>query len=214
MSCFLIVSTIPENTISWYYQAIFLMSTIFFGFIHLIFEARQCIHKPIFYLASLWNWFDLAAILIPTITSFIWLCDKKPQIWIITIASFLLEIKFLLFFRALKYFGKYFAIMIGVAQQVFSFLAILGILVLAFAHSLHLLLRPTSEYSYDQPSNTNDANNPWNLVPTYKFISSNSAIGELSLIEIPNDNTNLFTMFSTSILAVYFMLTVLCLHGA
>ncbi|RIB05040.1 hypothetical protein C2G38_2220738 [Gigaspora rosea] len=75
---------------------------------------------------------------------------------------FLLEIKFLLFFRILDYFGTYFAIMIGVAQKVFSFLVVLGILVLAFAHSLHLLLRPKSEYSYDQPSFTDDANNPWN----------------------------------------------------
>ncbi|KAF0438402.1 transient receptor potential cation channel subfamily a member 1-like [Gigaspora margarita] len=123
-----------------------------------------------------------------------------------TIASFVLEIKFLLFFRVLEYFGKYFAIMIGVAQQIFSFLVVLSIMVLSFAHSLHLLLRPTSEYSYNQPNNSDDANNPWNLVPTYKFISSNGTVGE-TLIETPDDNTNLFTMFSTSILAVYFMLT-------
>ncbi|RIB10602.1 hypothetical protein C2G38_2105592, partial [Gigaspora rosea] len=44
-------------------------------------------------------------------------------------------------------FGIYFAIMIGVAQKVFSFLIVLGIMVLAFAHSLHLLLRPTSDSS-------------------------------------------------------------------
>ncbi|KAF0551562.1 hypothetical protein F8M41_023131 [Gigaspora margarita] len=126
MCCFLIVSTIPENTISWNYQATFLVATILFGFIHFIFEARQFIHNPIF---------------------------------------------------------------------------------LAFAHSFHLLLRPTSEYSYDQPSNTNDANNPWNLVSKYNFISSNGTIGESALIETPDENTNLFTKFSTSILAVYFMLT-------
>ncbi|CAG8713428.1 3838_t:CDS:2, partial [Racocetra persica] len=77
----------------------------------------------------------------------------------------------------------------------------------SFAHSLHLLLRPTSEYSYDQPSNTDDANNPWNLAQKYKFISSNGTIEESTLIEAPDENTNLFTMFSTSILAVYFMLT-------
>ncbi|CAG8557727.1 3034_t:CDS:2, partial [Dentiscutata heterogama] len=63
------------------------------------------------------------------------------------------------------------------------------------------------EESTSEPSNTDDANNPWNLVSTYKFISSNGAVGESSLIEAPDDNTNLFTMFSTSILAVYFMLT-------
>ncbi|CAG8613234.1 24637_t:CDS:2, partial [Racocetra persica] len=50
-------------------------------------------------------------------------------------------------------------------------------------------------------------NNPWNLVPTYQSILSNGAIGEKSFIETPNDNTNLFARFSTSFLAVYFMLT-------
>ncbi|KAF0333017.1 transient receptor potential cation channel subfamily a member 1-like, partial [Gigaspora margarita] len=149
----------------------------------------------------------LAAILVPTITSLIWLHDKAPSIWIITIAAFLLEIKFLLYFRVLDYFGTYFAIMIGVAQKVFSFLVVLGIIVLAFAHSLHLLLRPTSEYSYDQPNFNDDSNNTWNLVPTYQFISSNGTVGKSILIETPDDSTNLFTMFSTSILAVYFMLT-------
>ncbi|RIB22914.1 hypothetical protein C2G38_928335 [Gigaspora rosea] len=207
MSCFLIASTIPEHAISWISQSILLVATIFLGFIHFIFEARQLIHRPIAYIKSPWNWFDLAAILFPVITSIIWLHDITPPIWIITISAFLLEFKFLLYFRALEYFGKYFAIMIGVAQKVFSFLFILIIMVLAFAHSLHLLLRPTSEYSYDQPSYTDDANNPWNLVSTYKFISSNGTIGESSLIETPDDNTNLFSLFSTSLLAVYFMLT-------
>ncbi|KAF0558433.1 transient receptor potential cation channel subfamily a member 1-like [Gigaspora margarita] len=207
MCCFLIVSTIPEHKISWNDQEILLIATIFFGFMHFIFEVRQFIYKPMAYIASPWNWFDLAAILVPTITSIIWLHYKTPSTWIITIAAFLLEIKFLLFFRTLDYFGTYFAIMIGVAQKVFSFLVVLGIIVLAFAHSLHLLLRPTSEYSYDQPSFTNDSNNPWNLVPTYQFISSNGTVGTSMLIETPDDSTNLFTMFSTSILAVYFMLT-------
>ncbi|KAF0558404.1 transient receptor potential cation channel subfamily a member 1-like [Gigaspora margarita] len=180
MCCFLIVSTIPEHKISWNNQASLLVATIFF---------------------------DLAAILVPTITSLIWLHYKTPSTWIITIAAFLLEIKFLLFFCTLDYFCTYFAIMIGVAQKVFSFLVVLGIIVVAFAHSLHLLLRPTSEYSYDQPSFTDDSNNPWNLVPTYQFISFNGTVGKSTFFETPDDKTNLFTMFSTSILAVYFMLT-------
>ncbi|KAF0386958.1 transient receptor potential cation channel subfamily V member 4-like [Gigaspora margarita] len=103
---------------------------------------------------------NLAAISFPVITLLIWIHDLTPPIWIITISAFLLEIKFLLYFYALKYFGIYFAIMIGVAQKKFSFLVILVIMVLAFVYSLHLLLRPTSEYSYNQPSYTDDANNP------------------------------------------------------
>ncbi|RIB16594.1 hypothetical protein C2G38_2189496 [Gigaspora rosea] len=159
------------------------------------------------YIASPWNWFDLVAILFPTITSIIWLYDITIPVWIITISVFLLEIKFLLFFHVLEYFGTYFAIMIGVAQKIFSFFVVLGILVLAFAHSLHILLSPTTEYSYNQPSYTDDTNNPWNLVSIYQFISSNGTVEGLSLVEIPDDNTNMLPLFSTSLLAVYFMLT-------
>ncbi|KAF0559045.1 transient receptor potential cation channel subfamily a member 1-like [Gigaspora margarita] len=162
-------------------------ATILLGFFHLSFEVRQLFHRPIHYISSPWNWFDLAAILVPTITSIVWLYDETPSIWIISIATFLLEIKFLLFFRVLEYFGAYFAIIIGVAQKIFSYLIILGIIILAFAHSLHLLLRPTTEYSYNQPSYTDDPNNPWNLVPTNEFISSNSTTKGSSLVETPDD---------------------------
>ncbi|RIB08594.1 hypothetical protein C2G38_2146977 [Gigaspora rosea] len=207
MCCFLIVSSIPEHKVSWNIQVILLISTVFLGIFHFTWEFRQFIHMPKTYITSPWNCIDLAAILVPTIISILWLHDKVLPIWAITIAAFLLELKFLLFFRAIEYFGIYFAIMIGVAKKVFSFLVVLGIMVLAFAHSLHLLLRPTSEYSYDQPSFTNDANNPWNLVSTYKFILPNGTVEKSSLIETPDDSTNLFSQFSTSILAVYFMLT-------
>ncbi|CAG8810792.1 10531_t:CDS:1, partial [Racocetra persica] len=78
---------------------------------------------------------------------------------------------------------------------------------IAFAHSLHLLLRPTTKYSYDQPSYNDDINNPWNLVTRYKSISSNGVIGNESFIETPSANTNLFSVFNTAIIAVYFMLT-------
>ncbi|KAF0558233.1 transient receptor potential cation channel subfamily a member 1-like [Gigaspora margarita] len=207
MCCFLIVSSIPEHKISWSIQIILLISTVFLGVFHFIWEFRQFIHTPKTYIASPWNYIDLAAILVPTIISILWLHNKFLPIWAITIAVCLLEIKFLLFFRVIEHFGIYFAIMIGVAKKVFSFLVVLGIMVLVFAHSLHLLLRPTSEYSYDQPSFTDDANNPWNLVSTYKFISPNGTVDKSLLIETPDDSTNLFSLFSTSILAVYFMLT-------
>ncbi|CAG8508277.1 7240_t:CDS:2, partial [Scutellospora calospora] len=95
-----------------------------------------------------------------------------------------------------------------IAQRIFSFIVVLGIMVLIFAHSLHLLLRPTSNYSYNQPSYTDDVNNPWNLAPRYQSILSNGTIeNESSLIETPDANTNLFALFSTAIVAVYFMLT-------
>ncbi|CAG8690700.1 11239_t:CDS:2, partial [Scutellospora calospora] len=149
----------------------------------------------------------ITAIMFPLITSLVWLFDEIPPVWIITIATLLLDVKFLFFFRAIEGFGNYFAILIGVAKKVVAFLVVLGLIVFAFAHSLHILLRPTSEYSYDQPNYTDDVNNPWNLVSTYQSVSSNGSIESTSLIETPDANTNLFAVFSTAIIAVYFMLT-------
>ncbi|CAG8524289.1 36528_t:CDS:2, partial [Racocetra persica] len=82
------------------------------------------------------------------------------------------------------------------------------IIVFAFAHSLHILLRPISDYSYDQPSYTDDVNNPWNLATRYQPILPNGTIENgSSLIETPDANINMFALFSTAIVAVYFMLT-------
>ncbi|KAF0492526.1 transient receptor potential cation channel subfamily a member 1-like [Gigaspora margarita] len=207
MTCFVVVATIPPSKISWSSQAILLVITVILGVFHFTFEVRQFVHGPKSYIASPWNWFDLSAVLFPTITSLIWLLDKPPSMWVLTVSSLLLELKFLMFLRALEYFGTYFAIMIGVAQQVFSFLIVLGVIILAFSHSLHLLLRPTTEYSYDKPSYTDDPNNPWNLVARYQSILPGGVIGESSLITTPDENTNLFAVLDTAIIAVYFILT-------
>ncbi|CAG8599571.1 3090_t:CDS:2, partial [Racocetra persica] len=83
-----------------------------------------------------------------------------------------------------------------------------GFIIFAFAHSLHLLLRPATEVSLDYPSYSSDPNDPWNLVTTYNSITSNNTIEENpSLIEPPDANTNMFMWFDSSILAVYVMLT-------
>ncbi|RIB19866.1 hypothetical protein C2G38_2180755, partial [Gigaspora rosea] len=134
----------------------------------IIINFRQFIHKPIHYIISPWNWSDLAAILFPTIISIKWLNNKAPSIEVIALANLFLEIRFILYFH---------------------------IIVLAFSHSLHLLLRPTSKYSYNQPSYTNDINNPWNLVPTYQSILPNGTIEGKSFIETPDKNTNMFANF-------------------
>ncbi|RIB08596.1 hypothetical protein C2G38_337013 [Gigaspora rosea] len=84
-------------------------------------EFRQFVHKPRYYFNSLWNWFDTVAILFPTIVSLMWLYNEALSANIIAITIFFLEIKFILFFRALTIVGEYFAIIIDVIKQVFSF---------------------------------------------------------------------------------------------
>ncbi|CAG8495238.1 2210_t:CDS:2 [Dentiscutata heterogama] len=150
----------------------------------------------------------LGAFLLPIVTSIIWLRNDYMPTSMATISTLLLEIKFLLFFRATKFFGVYFSIILGVARKAFSFLMILGFIIFAFAHSLHLILRPNTEVSLDHPSYSSDQNNPWNLVTKYSIIESNGTIDENpSLLQSPTTSTNMFMAIGTAILAVYMMLT-------
>lgn len=52
-------------------------TTIIIGFVQLYFELRQFIWNPIEYMHSIWNLFDLAAFLFPTITSFLWVINHN-----------------------------------------------------------------------------------------------------------------------------------------
>ncbi|CAG8510436.1 12351_t:CDS:1 [Racocetra persica] len=106
-----------------------------------------------------------------------------------------------------EYFGPFFVSMFKVVRNVLSITLVLIIIIIAFAHSLYILLRPNSEYSYDYPSYTSDPNNPWNLVTRYQSILHDGIIEtNSSLIETPDGNTNLFANFGIALLAVYFML--------
>jgi hypothetical protein len=112
------------------------------------------------------------------------------------ISFILLSFKFLLFFRVFNSFGKYFAIIIGVAKTVFPFLVVLFFIILGFAQAFFIILRSIE---------VNDDNDPQNLVTKYDFINSDGTIN--NIIQPPDSNTNLFNWFPTSLLAVYKMLT-------
>ncbi|CAG8790191.1 11009_t:CDS:2, partial [Racocetra persica] len=67
---------------------------------------------------------------------------------------------------------------------------------------------PTTEISLDQPSYSNDPNNPWNLVTKYYTVNQDGSVNENPfLIESPNTSTNMFSTLISAILAVYIMLT-------
>ncbi|RIB00606.1 hypothetical protein C2G38_1146124 [Gigaspora rosea] len=206
--CSFVVAASFYKSISQTTLSILLNITICLGIWHLFFELRQFIFSPLAYLTSAWNFFDLGAFLLPMISSFIWLQNNDmPTEWA-TFSTLLLEIKFLLFFRAIQFSGDYFSMILGVAQRGFSFLIILGFIIVAFAHSLHLLLRPTVDVSLDYPSYSDDPNDPWNLASTYNAIDPNGTIeGSSSLIEPPTATTNMFMMMGSAIAAVYIMLT-------
>ncbi|KAF0511001.1 transient receptor potential cation channel subfamily a member 1-like [Gigaspora margarita] len=180
--CFIIAATCYES-ISQTSLFILLNMSVVLGIWHLLLELRQFIFSPLTYVYSLWNYFDLGAYILPIITSIIWLQNNFMPKELATFSTLFLEIKFLLYFRAIE----------------FS---------VAFAHSLHLLLRPATNVSLDYPSYSNDPNDPWNLATKYNAIDPNGTIEDnSSLIEPPTATTNMFMLMGSAIAAVYIMLT-------
>ncbi|RGB39329.1 hypothetical protein C1646_690114 [Rhizophagus diaphanus] len=98
--------------------------------------------------------------------------------------------------------------MIHVAKKIISFLILLFIVVISFAHACYILLLPRSDYSFEQRTINNDPNNPWNLASTYNIIYENGTVDSSPfLIQPPNENTNMFIDFKTSLFATYNFLT-------
>ncbi|EXX53428.1 hypothetical protein RirG_243970 [Rhizophagus irregularis DAOM 197198w] len=61
---------------------------------------------------------------------------------------------------------------------------------------------------FDNRSINNDPNNPWNMASTYNQIFENGTIDSNPfLIQPPNENTNMFIDFKTSLFATYLFLT-------
>src|SRR5436190_19965683 len=91
---------------------------------------------------------------------------------LLSFSCLFLDIKFLLFFRAFEYFGVYFAIIISVGKQIISFLVILFIIIISFAHTFYILLSPKSKYSFETAEFNDDPNNPWSITPKYKVFNN------------------------------------------
>ncbi|GBB88163.1 hypothetical protein RclHR1_01470011 [Rhizophagus clarus] len=210
LGCFTAAATIPQQYIDKDVHKRLLITSIILGFIHLSFEIRQIIYDFGKWIRDFWNMFDVIAYVLPIITSIIWL--RESDIDIIPLLSFsclFLDIKFLLFFRALEYFGVYFAIIISVAETIISFLVVLFIIIVSFAHAFYILLIPRTQFSFAEPPiNNNDQNNPWNIVNSYYQVLENGNIGSSPyIIQQPNENTNMFIDFRTAIFAMYKFLT-------
>ncbi|GES84910.1 hypothetical protein GLOIN_2v1841250 [Rhizophagus clarus] len=187
--------------------------SIVLGSIHLSFEVRQFIWSPIRWIFDIRKLFDLSTYLVPILTSICWTInyingESKEYTKAISISCLLLDIKFLLFFRAFESFGIYFAIIISVAKRIISFLFIILIIVLGFAHAFFILLEPKSNISESKQGNLNDPNNPWLLTKKYHQITEDGNITpNATLIEEPDSNTNLFSNYPNSLFSMYLFLT-------
>ena len=123
----------------------------------------------------------------------------------VSISCLLLDIKFVLFFRAFESFGIYFAIIIGVGRRIFSFLLILFLIIISFAHSFFILLEPRIEFSENDQG---DPNNPWVLTTKYHQISEDGTINtNANLVQEPDEYTNLFSSYPRALLSMYLFLT-------
>ncbi|PKC10762.1 hypothetical protein RhiirA5_498240 [Rhizophagus irregularis] len=188
------------------YRKILFIISILFGFIHLFFEFRQLLWNPRYYTKDPWNFFDIAAYSLPVITSIYWLINGQ-LLELAAITIIVLNFKFLMFFRVFESYGKYFAIIIGVAEEVFPFLIVLCFIIFGFGFGFFILLRPITNISLDRPDFNEDNNNPWNLATKYNYLKDGIIDPDNSLIQIPDSNTNMFTWFQTSIFAMYLLLT-------
>ena len=138
----------------------------------------------------------------------LFIASYRFGLWVISLANLLLDLKFTLFFRPFHFFGVYYAIILGVAKNVFSFLLILFLIVLSFSHALFIILKPTGIYSLDVPSfGTADPNNPWNLVDQYYTFTDNEYNQNTFISKKPDNKVNMFINFHSSLLAMYNFLT-------
>ncbi|CAG8602070.1 8208_t:CDS:2, partial [Paraglomus occultum] len=187
-----------------------LYATVLTGCWHIHFELRQFIWSPSRYITSVWNWIDCGAFGLPLITAFYLLCNTTAPEWVTPIAALLMWTKLLVLLRPFEYFGIYISIMIGVAQQVFSFLIVLGIMILGFAHAFFILLKPQPGASVDTPPglNDNDPNNPWHLTTTFNAVNDDGSINsQLAFLQTPDENTNVYSHFGTALWGTYMVLT-------
>jgi hypothetical protein len=165
----------------------------------------------------LFNIIDITAYILPILTSIRWIKSISDgngdgESKLIAFSCLFLDLKFLLFLRGIEYFGVYFAIIINVARQVVSFLMLLLIIVIGFAHGFFILLAPSTDVFFKTPppdfnAIDGDDNNPWNIPDKFQTFNGNTAVADQFTIAPPDENANMFIDFRTSLLAMYFFLT-------
>ncbi len=105
--------------------------------------------------------------------------------------------------RAFYYFGSYFTIIIGVAKRIVSFLVILLLIIIGFAHAFFIVLTPSESYDLNIPTYNDDPNNPWNLVTKYQSISPDGTISSNPVfIQQPDSNSNQFSTYRSLLIAM------------
>jgi hypothetical protein len=86
----------------------------------------------------------------------------------------------------------------------------LFLILVSFAHAFHILLKPRQAYGLDKPPppmDDYDKNNPWVLTSEYnQELENGTILSNSSFVQKPDNNTNMFTDFKTSLLSTYLYL--------
>ena len=139
--------------------------------------------------------------------SIYYLQTNETRTPLVAFSCLFLDFKFLSFFRLFESYNMYFTVVIKVAKRLISFLAFLFVVVVSFAHAFYILLRPEGVYSLDKPTNNEDPNNPWNLVPNYYQKLENGTISSNKLfVQAPDYSTNMLTDYWNALYAMYLFL--------
>ena len=142
----------------------------------------------------------MGAYSLPIVTSIHWFISEEPFLTLTAFSIILVNFKFLLYFRVFQSYGKYFAIIIGVAAEVFPFLVVLFFIILGFGIAFYILLKSI---------HSGNENDPWNLTTQLYSVNSDGTVNSTTptLMQIPDSNTNMFSWFPTALLAMYLLLT-------
>ncbi|PKY50974.1 hypothetical protein RhiirA4_467762 [Rhizophagus irregularis] len=207
--CFNIAAKISQEHVD--IQRKLLITSITLGSMYLILEIRQFIYDPTKWIQDIGNILVLFVYIIPICTS-IWCLhenDHEKIIPYITFSCLLLNLKLISFFRIFENYDAYYTIVVRIAKRVmFFFVYFIMIILTSFAFAFHILLSPKMNYSLDKRIINDDPNNPWNMAPTYQVFDNETSIdSNIFILQTPDENTNMFTTFSTSFFATCSLLT-------
>jgi hypothetical protein len=90
----------------------------------------------------------------------------------------------------------------------FFFVYFILVILTSFAYAFYILLSPKMNYSLNERIINDDPNNPWNMTPTYQVFENETSVNAKQFIlQKPDENTNMFTSFTTSFFATCLLLT-------
>ncbi|GBC09599.1 hypothetical protein RclHR1_00090033 [Rhizophagus clarus] len=163
----------------------------------LIQELRQMSGRWKSYWSSFFNYFDLASFILPLACSIMVIIREEPPDGLKSFAVLFVWINALLQARAFAGPGKFIAIVIEIGKKIITLFVTLFIFILGFANALFVLLRdiPPSQIVQQYNGTITDQN-------------TGQITGDMSLIQTPQDNTNMWQRFDYSILATYFFLGI------